>query len=116
MAPRQREMPAGPDCRRMIKLLDTLTSYGHRQGRIFVDRLAYCDTSLRMLQFHALSATQTMRHESQKTTVERTCRAGNHSAGQLCSGARQCQGLRKSANSRRPLTPPARRKNRPVTL
>ena len=28
MAPRQREMPAGPDCRRMIKLLDTLTSYG----------------------------------------------------------------------------------------
>lgn len=58
----------------------------------------------------------TMRHESQKTTDERTCRSGNHSAGQLCSGARQCQGLRKSAYSRRPLTPPARRKSRPVTL
>ena len=58
MAPRQREMPADPDGRLIVKALDAITSIGVRQDQVFDDWLEVVEATLDMLPVHARSIAQ----------------------------------------------------------
>jgi hypothetical protein len=52
-------MPGDPDAKEIVKVIDTLTVYGHNGWRIFEDWLAYCEATLRCLPMHAVSIMET---------------------------------------------------------
>ncbi len=56
MAPRQRELPADPHGRRIVKALDQITATGIQQDDVFEDWLELVEATFQMMPAHAASA------------------------------------------------------------